>query len=110
MCSALPIARTTTSPELRPTRIRSSRPRVRRTSSVEGCIAGAQGVILVGNGGTEQGHDAVPQHLIHRALEAVYGGHHALQGRIEELLRGFGIEATDEFCGVLEVGKKHGDL
>jgi hypothetical protein len=64
----------------------------------------------VGNGGTEQGHDAVPQHLIHRALEAVHGGHHALQGRIEELLRGFGIEATDEFCGVLEVGKEHGDL
>ena len=40
----------------------------------------------------------------------MHGGHHALQGRIEELLRGFGIEATDEFCGVLEVGKEHGDL
>ena len=36
--------------------------------------------------------------------------HHALQGRVQELLRGFGVEATDEFGGVLEVGKQHRDL
>ena len=73
-------------------------------------IAGAQGVVFVGNGGTEQRHNAVAQHLIHRAFEAVYGVHHALQGRVQELLRGFGIETTDEFGGVLEVGKEHCDL
>jgi hypothetical protein len=76
----------------------------------QGRIAGAQGVVFVGNGGTKQRHDAVAEHLIHRALEAVHGVHHALQGRVEELLCGFGIQAADEFSGVLEVGKEHGDL
>ena len=76
----------------------------------QGGIAGAQGVVLMGNGGPKQGHNAVAEHLIHRALEAVHGVHHALQGRVEELLRGFGIEAPDEFGGVLEVGKEHRDL
>jgi hypothetical protein len=64
----------------------------------------------MGNGGTKQRHNAVAQYLIHRALEAVHRVHHALQGRVEELLRGFGIEAPDEFSGVLEVGKEHRDL
>jgi hypothetical protein len=33
-----------------------------------------------------------------------------VDGRIEKLLGGFGIEAADEFCRVLEIGKEHGDL
>jgi hypothetical protein len=33
-----------------------------------------------------------------------------MDGGIEELLRGFGIEPPDEFGGVFEVGKEHGDL
>jgi hypothetical protein len=33
-----------------------------------------------------------------------------MDGRIEELLGGFGVEAADEFGGVFEVGKEHGDL
>jgi len=33
-----------------------------------------------------------------------------MQGRIEELLGGFGIETPDEFRGVLEIGKEHGHL
>ncbi len=52
----------------------------------QGGVAGAQGVVLVGNGRAKQGHDAIAQHLVHRALKAVHGVHHALQGRIEELL------------------------
>src|SRR5438045_3927572 len=100
MCKSLPMARTITSPEFIPTRMRSSRPRVRRTSSVvarhgglhgQGRIAGAQGVVFVRNRGAEEVHDAIAEHLIHRALEAVHGGHHAVDGRIEELLSGFGI-------------------
>ena len=76
----------------------------------QGRVAGAQGVVFVGNRGTKQGHNAIAEHLIHRALEAVHGVHHAMEGRIEELLGGFGIEAPDEFGGVLEVGKEHGHL
>ena len=76
----------------------------------QGGIAGAQGVVFVGNGGAKQGHNAVAEHLIHRALEAVHGVHHEVEGGIEELLGGFGIEAADEFRRVLEVGKEHRDL
>ena len=76
----------------------------------QGGIAGAQGVVFVGNGRAKQGHNAIAQHLIHRALEAVHGVHHAVDGGIEELLGGFGIETPDEFRRVLEVGKQHRDL
>jgi hypothetical protein len=67
-------------------------------------------VVFVGNGRAKQGHDAIAQHLVDGALEAVYGAHHAVDGRIEELLGGFGIEATDQLCRVFEVGKEHRDL
>jgi hypothetical protein len=67
-------------------------------------------VVFVGNGGAKQGHDAIAEHLVDGALEAVHGVHHAVDGRIEELLGGFGIETTDEFRRVLEIGKEHGDL
>jgi len=40
----------------------------------------------------------------------VHGVHHALQGRIEEGLAGFGIEVTDQLGIPFEVGKQHGDL
>ena len=76
----------------------------------QGRIAGAQGMVLVGDGRAKQRHDAIAQHLVHRALEAVHGVHHAVQGRIEELLGGFGVEVADQFRRVLEVGKQHGDL
>ena len=33
-----------------------------------------------------------PKHLVDRALVAVHGVHHVVQGRIEELLGGFRIE------------------
>jgi hypothetical protein len=34
----------------------------------------------------------------------------ACRAGVEELLGGFGIEATDEFRRVFEIGKEHGDL
>jgi hypothetical protein len=95
-------------------------PCVRRTSPVwrrtqgglhgQGGVAGAQGVVFMGYGGAKQGHDAVTQHLIHRALEAVHGVHHVSQGRIKELLGGFGVEVADEFGGAFEIGKQHRHL
>ena len=113
------MARTTTSPEWRPTRIRSSRPCVRRTLlrirahgrlHRQRGVAGTQRVVFVGNGGAKERHNAIAEHLIDRALEAVDRVHHHVDGRIEELLGGFGIKATDEFGGVLEIGKEHRDL
>ena len=35
---------------------------------------------------------------------------HVMDGRIEELLGGFGVEPPDEFGGVFQVGKEHGHL
>jgi hypothetical protein len=76
----------------------------------QGRVAGAQGVVFVGDGGTEQGHNAIAKHLVDSALEAVHGVHHVVDGGVEELLGGFRVEAPDEFRRVLEVSKQHGDL
>jgi hypothetical protein len=67
-------------------------------------------MIFVGNRGAEQGHDAVAQHLVDGALEAMHGVHHVVDGGVEELLGGFRVEAPDEFRRVFEVGKQHRDL
>ena len=76
----------------------------------QGGVTGAQGVVFMGNGGAKQGHNAVAQHLVHRALVAVHRVHHAVNGRVEELLGGFGVEVLDELGGVFDVGKQHRDL
>ena len=64
----------------------------------------------MGNRRPKQGHNAIAQHLVHRALEAVYGVHHAMQGRVQEFLRRFGIEAFDQLGRVFDIGKQHRDL
>ena len=53
-------------------------------------------MVLVGQGRAKQGHDAIAQDLVHRAFKPVHGIHHALQGRIEELLGCFGVEIADQ--------------
>ena len=73
-------------------------------------IAGAQGVVLVGNGGAKQGHNAIAEHLIDGALKAVHGLHHQADGGVQELLGRFRIQALDEPGRVLDVGKEDGDL
>jgi hypothetical protein len=67
-------------------------------------------VILVGNGGPKQRHDAVAQHLVDGTLIAMHGVHHAVQGGVQELLGSFRVKAADELGRVLEVGKQHGHL
>jgi hypothetical protein len=67
-------------------------------------------VVFVGNGGAKQGHNAIAEHLVDGALEAVHGVHHMVDGRIRELLGGFGVETPDKLGRVLEVGKQYGDL
>jgi len=63
----------------------------------QGGVTGPQGVILVGQRGAKEGHDAVAQHLVHGPCVPVYRVHHGVQGGIQELLGGFGVEAADEF-------------
>ena len=41
-------------------------------------VAGPDGMVLVGHWRAEEGHDAVPHHLVYRALIAVDGLHHVL--------------------------------
>jgi hypothetical protein len=67
-------------------------------------------MIFMGDGGAEQRLDPVPHHLVHRALVAVDSLHHALEHRIEELARLFGIAVGEKLHGPLEVGEQHGDL
>ena len=67
-------------------------------------------MVFMGNGGPKQGHNAIAEHLVDGALEAVHRVHHVVDGGIEELLGGFRIEAADEFGRVLEIGKQHRDL
>ena len=76
----------------------------------QGRIAGAQGVVLVGNGRAKQGHNAIAEHLIDRALEAVHGLHHQADGWVQELLGRFRIKTFDELGRVLDVSKEDGDL
>jgi hypothetical protein len=38
------------------------------------------------------------------------GFHHNVNGRVKEFLSIFRVEVSDEFSGVFDVGKQHGDL
>ena len=111
--------RTTTSPEFRPTRIWMETPSSRRTPSAyclhgllhpERRVAGAHGVVLMGQRRAEEGHDAVAHHLVDRALVAVDGVHHALEHRVEELARLLGVAVGEQLHRALEVGEEDRDL
>jgi hypothetical protein len=64
----------------------------------------------MGDRRTEEGHDAIAQHLVHRALKAVHGLHHAAQGRVQELLGGLRVDISDQFGRVFDIGEQHRDL
>ena len=73
-------------------------------------VAGAHGMVLVGQGGPEERHDAVPHDLIDRALVAVDRLHHPLEHGVEEVSRLFGIAIGEDLHRALEVGEEHGHL
>jgi hypothetical protein len=68
-------------------------------------VAGADRVILVGQGGAEQGHDAVAHDLVDRALVAMHRRHHELDHRLEHPPRLLGIAVGEQLQGALEVGE-----
>ena len=67
-------------------------------------------MILVRNWRPKQGHNAIAHDLVHRALIAMHGSHHALQHRVEELARLLRVAVSQEFHGAFEIGKEHRDL
>ena len=111
--------RTTTSPELRPTRIWISTPvrppeilRVspHRVLHAERRVAGPHGMILVGHRRAEERHDPVAHDLVDRALVAVDGLHHPLEDGIEELPGLLGVAVGEQLHRALQVGEEHRDL
>ena len=113
------MARTTTSPELQADAdLHLDAVRAAHLSAVvphgllhgQGGVAGAHGVVLMGQRRPKQRHDAIAHDLVHRALIAVHGRHHALQDRVEELPGLLGITVGQQLHRALEVGKQHGDL
>ena len=118
MRRSLPIARTTTSPEFRPTRT-GARPRGAagpppRSDDgrlhVERRVARPHGVIFVGEGRPEERHNPIAHHLVDRALVAVDGLHHPLQDGVEEPPRLLGIAVGEQLHRALQVGEEHRDL
>jgi hypothetical protein len=77
---------------------------------VEGRIATADGVILVGQGRAEEGHDPVAHDLVHRALVAVDRLHHSLEHGVEELPSFLGVSVCQQLHGSLQVGEEDRDL
>jgi hypothetical protein len=76
----------------------------------EGGIAGAHGVVLVGERRAEEAHDAVTHHLVHGALVVMDRFHHPLQNGIEELARFLWVTVGEQLHGPLEVGEEHRHL
>jgi hypothetical protein len=73
-------------------------------------IAGAHGMIFMGERRPEQGHDPVAQHLIDRPFVAVDRVHQQRQDRVEKRSRLFGVAVGQQLHGALEVGEQHSDL
>ena len=73
-------------------------------------VAGPDGVVLVGEGRAEQGHDAVAHDLVHRALVVMDGLEHQLQDGVENLACLFGILVGQQLHRAFEIGEEHGDL
>jgi hypothetical protein len=67
-------------------------------------------MVLLCQGGAEQGHDPVAHHLVDGAFIVVDGFHHSFKYRIEELARVLGIAVGQQLQGPLQVRKKHGNL
>src|SRR5215472_15142696 len=76
---------------------------------VQGGRAGALGVILVSDGGTEEGHDAVTGVLIDGSLVTVDAVREDPEQAIEEAMPFLGIDAFGELHGACHVGEEDGD-
>jgi hypothetical protein len=67
-------------------------------------------VVLVGERGTEQGHDAVTHDLVDGALVTMHRLDHARQHGVEQPARLLGVAVGQELHRALEVGEQHRHL
>ncbi len=72
--------------------------------------AGAHRVILMGEGGAEERHDAVALDAAHRAFVAMHRIDHRLEAGIEALERLLGVELLDQLHRAANVGEQHRHL
>ena len=76
---------------------------------IEGRMAGAQGVILMRNGGTEERHDPVPRELVDRSLVAMDAGPEDPKEAIHYRVPLLGIDLFRKIHRALDVGEERGD-
>ena len=67
-------------------------------------------MVLVGERGAEQRHDAVAHDLVDGPLVPVHGFHHVFEDGIEKLARLLRVTVRQELHRTLEVGEEHRDL
>ena len=67
-------------------------------------------VVLVGDGGAEERHDAVAEELVDRALVAVHLGQHEVEGAAHEPVHLLGVEALGQRGEPRDVHEEHGHL
>ena len=67
-------------------------------------------MIFMGERRPEQRHDAVAHDLVHRALVAVHGLHHAFEDGVEDSPGFFRVAVGQELHGPLQVSKEDRDL
>jgi hypothetical protein len=67
-------------------------------------------MVLMGDGGPKQRHNAITQHLVDGPLEAMHGVHQAFEDRVEELAGFLGVALGKQLHGTLQVGEEDGDL
>ena len=70
----------------------------------------ARGMILEGHRGPEQGHQAVTEELVHRALVAVHRLGHQPERVVHELVHGLRIQTLGQARGLDDVAEQHGHL
>ena len=108
----------TTSPVFTPVRFSSwtpHRPSRRRLTSASaaahlvGGPDGAQGVVLVEAGQTEDGHDRVADVLLHQPAVALQDAPHLGEVHVQDLAHRLAVEPLAERGGALEIGEDDGD-
>ena len=67
-------------------------------------------MIFMSQGRPEQGHNAIPHHLVHGPFIAMHRLHQALQDGVEQLPGFLGIAVGEEFHRIFEIGEEHGHL
>jgi len=67
-------------------------------------------MVLVGEGGAEEGHNTVPPNLVDRTFVVVNCFHQPNDDRVQELAGLLGIAIGEQLHGALEVGEEHRDL